>query len=119
MENQNQQSPQEQPQPNNSNPNQPPKNDIEENRVLAAISYLWIISIIILVIKKDSKFATFHAKQGLILFIAALIISWIPVVAWILNILILVAIIIGLTKALDRQWYKLPLIGDLAEKIKF
>ncbi len=119
MENQNQQNPQGQPQQGGANANQPPKNDIEENRVLAAISYLWIVSIIVLVVKKDSKFASFHAKQGLILFIAALIISWIPVVAWILNILILVAIIVGLTKALDRQWYKLPLIGDLAEKIKF
>lgn len=99
--------------------NQAPKNDVEENRVLAAVSYLWVVSVIVMIIKKDSKFAMWHAKQGLILFIAALIVSWIPVVGWILNILVLVAIIIGLTKALDRQWYKLPLIGDLAEKIKF
>lgn len=95
-----------------------PRNDVEENRVLAAVSYLWIVSIIALILKKDSKFVVWHAKQGLILFIASIIFSFIPFVGWIANLLILVAVIVGLVKALDRQWYKVPLIGDIAEKIK-
>lgn len=95
-----------------------PKDDIEENRVLAAVSYLWIVSIIALIIKKDSKFVQWHAKQGLILFVASIIFSFIPWIGWILNLLVLVAVIIGLVKALDKQWYKVPLVGDIAEKIK-
>lgn len=117
MENQNQ--PQQSQQPGQpQGEQQVPKNDIEENRVLAAVSYLWIVSVIVLIVKKDSKFAVWHAKQGLIMFIASIILSFIPFVGWILNLVILVFVIVGLVKALDRQWYKVPLIGDLAEKIK-
>lgn len=92
--------------------------DVEDNRVLAAVSYLWIVSVIALLVKKDSKFVVFHAKQGLILFIVSIILSFIPILGWLLNIIVLVFVIMGVVKALDRQWYKVPLVGQLADKIK-
>jgi len=39
--------------------------DIEENKVLAIISYFWLLCLIPLLAKKDSPFAQFHAIRGL------------------------------------------------------
>lgn len=83
----------------------------------AALSYIWIISVIMIVTKKNDEFVMFHAKQGLILFIASFL-WFIPVVGWILDILIVICIIIGFIKAMAGERYKLPVVGDLAEKIK-
>lgn len=93
--------------------------DVEENKVLAAVSYLWIISLIVLLVKKDSRFAKFHAKQGLILWIASIIFWFIPWVGWMLNLVILVFVIIGLIQAMQGKWWKVPGVGQLAEKINF
>ena len=92
--------------------------DIEENKVIAALSYLWIISLVVLLVKKDSKFAQFHAKQGLVLFIASVICSFIPLLGWlILNPIVIIVAIVGLLQALMGKYWKIPLVCDLAEKI--
>ncbi|MFA6588276.1 MAG: hypothetical protein WCT08_04350 [Patescibacteria group bacterium] len=85
----------------------------------AALSYIWIISVIMIVTKKNDEFVMFHAKQGLILFIASFL-YFIPYyIGTILDILIVICIIVGFIKAMAGERYKLPVIGDLAEKIKF
>jgi uncharacterized membrane protein len=99
--------------------NKPVMGETQENKLLAAISYLWIVSIIMLLIKKDSKFVQFHAKQGLVLFIAAIILMLIPGIGWILNLLVVVAVVVGFIKALSGEYYKMPGISILAEKINF
>jgi hypothetical protein len=38
------------------------KKDVEENAVMAALSYIWILCFVPLFLKKKSKFAQFHAK---------------------------------------------------------
>ncbi len=91
--------------------------DVEENKTFAAISYLWIISIVVLLTKGDSKFAKFHAKQGAALFIISAITVWIPIFGWILNIILIVFMLMGLINALNGKWAKVPLIGDLVAKI--
>jgi fumarate reductase subunit D len=94
--------------------------DVEENKVIAAIGYLWILCFIPLFLKKDSKFAKFHGKQALVLFIIDIIVAflgWIPVFGWILWLLAIIATIVGLLQALAGKWYKLPIIGQLADKI--
>src|SRR3989339_630004 len=42
--------------------------DVEENKTVAALSYAWILCLVPLLGKRNSKFAQFHAKQGLVLF---------------------------------------------------
>ncbi len=84
---------------------------------MAAISYLWIASILMLVMKKDDPFVQFHAKQGTVIFLGSLILWFIPVLGWILNIFALIAMIIGFMKAYAGEKYKMPVVGDLAEKI--
>jgi uncharacterized membrane protein len=67
--------------------------------------------------KKDSPFAQFHAKQGLILLIGW-VVSWFPVFGGIIGIIVLVFSIFGIIYVLKGETKKLPIIGDLAEKIK-
>ena len=99
--------------------NKPVMGESQENKLLAAISYLWIVSIIMLLVKKDSKLVQFHAKQGLVLFIVSIILWFIPVIGWILNLLVVVAVVVGFIKALSGEYYKLPGVSILAEKINF
>lgn len=99
--------------------NKPVTGESQENKLLAAISYLWIVSIIMLLIKKDSKLVQFHAKQGLVLFIVSIVLWFIPVIGWILNLVVVVAIVIGFIKALSGEYYKIPAVSIIAEKINF
>ena len=94
--------------------------DIEENKVMAAIGYVWILCLVPLFLKRKSKFAQFHAKQGLILFIVEIfgwLIFWIPIIGWILGILILVLAILGIMNALQGKYWEMPLLGKYAKKI--
>lgn len=96
-----------------------PADDVQKNKALAAISYIFIVSLIILLVKKDSPFAQFHAKQGFVLFIAFLICGFIPRIGGVLNVVVLVIAIIGIVSAAQGKWYKMPLVSQLAEKINF
>lgn len=99
-----------------------------DDNLIAAISYLWILSIIILLVKKDSDYVRFHARQGVVLFGAFIIVSLLSVtlsllsmgfIIVLLNLVIFVAIIVGFIQAYQGKRYKMPVVGDLAEKINF
>ncbi|OIO06763.1 hypothetical protein CO115_01370 [Candidatus Falkowbacteria bacterium CG_4_9_14_3_um_filter_36_9] len=94
--------------------------DVEANKTIAALSYLWILFLIPLLTKKNSKFCQFHAKQGLILFIIEIVgglIFWFPVFGQILMLALLVVSVIGIIKALNGEWWKIPYIYELSKKI--
>lgn len=93
--------------------------DIDTNRVMAALSYVWVVSLIMLLIKKDSPFVQFHAKQGFVLWVASIVFWFIPVIGWVLNFIVLVFVIVGFVQALNGANWKAPLISELAEKINF
>lgn len=90
--------------------------DVEENKIWAAISYIGILSIVVLLVKKDSAFAKFHAKQGAVLFVAGFL-SAIPVVGWAVGIVVLILAVMGIINAASGKMWKLPVLGDLAAKI--
>lgn len=97
-----------------------------DDNLIAAISYLWILSIIILLVKKDSDYVRFHAKQGVVLFgfsvalsiLGFIIVLLLPII-WLLDLVIFVAVIVGFIQAIQGKRYKMPVVGDLAEKINF
>lgn len=94
--------------------------DIEENKLVAAFGYVWILCLVPLFAKKDSKFAQFHGKQGLILFIVEIVgmlVFWIPVVGWILAIIVIVLAVLGIVQALQGRYWEMPVIGPWAKKI--
>jgi len=97
--------------------------DVEDNKIIAALSYLGILVLVPLLAKKDSPYCQFHAKQGLVLLIAWIVIgvvSVIPVLGWIIGILgsifLLILFIVGLVNSLSGQAKELPLIGQFGSK---
>jgi hypothetical protein len=51
-------------------PNIPPsadQKDIQDNKAITYLSYIGLLFLVPMLAKKESKFAMFHAKQGLIL----------------------------------------------------
>jgi len=103
----------------------------------AALAYVLTIitGIIFYVIEKENKYVRFHAMQA-ILFGAAWIILWIvlgivmtalsfvPVLGWIIAAVVYLALGLGgfilwlflMYKAYQGEKFKLPIVGDMAEK---
>jgi uncharacterized membrane protein len=99
------------------------KND--DNKLFAILSYIGILCLIPLLMKKDDSFVFFHAKQGLILFIAEVITSFIamvPVLGWviapILWIFLFILSIIGIINVLAGKTKEIPVLGKYASEIK-
>lgn len=100
--------------------NQIDSKDIEDNKLVAALGYVWILCLIPLLLKKESKFAQFHGKQGLLLFIVEIVgwlIYWIPFIGWLFGVLVLIMAIMGFIKALSGEYWELPFVGQYAKKL--
>ncbi|MFH1012851.1 MAG: hypothetical protein V1760_03845 [Candidatus Peregrinibacteria bacterium] len=91
-----------------------PASDIERSKQLAAISYLWIFSFIILLARRDSPFVQLHARQGLILFVLSIVL-WPWEITRYAEILILALMVLGFIQAALGRVYRIPVIGDIAE----
>ena len=95
----------------------PKNNDVDSNKLFAILAYFGILVLIPIFVAKDSKFARFHANQGLILIIgeiAASIIAAIPHLGWIGSIVSLICFIfaiIGIINAAKGEFKELPYIG--------
>lgn len=96
------------------------KNDIEKNKAMAILAYIFFL--IPLLAAKDSKFAMYHANQGLLIFLAALVINIVgfivPFIGWfvILPVGIIAVIgymILGIINAANGAFKPLPLIGGI------
>ena len=85
------------------------KKDINEGKVLGAISYLWIIGPIILLAEKKNEFVKFHARQGTALFLLSLI-PMLMMIIWIVN-------LYGIITALQGKQTKIPIAYEIGEWI--
>lgn len=89
----------------------------------AALAYAfgWLSGLIIFAVEKDSKFVKFHAMQSLIFFGGLTVVSILLAITVIgplfLGILGLAVWVICVIKAFSGEMFKLPGIGDMAEKI--
>ena len=99
-------------------PQQSETDDIEKNKGMAILAY--IIFLVPLLAAKDSKFAMFHANQGLVLFLAAVAVNVvggiIPFIGWFIilplgNLLVIVLAVLGIINAAKGETKPLPLIG--------
>ena len=95
--------------------------DLDEN-IRGALCYIlgFISGIFFLLTEKKNKFVRFHAMQSTITFGALFLISFIPIFGWILSVFIApFSLLFGLFlmyQAYQGEKFKLPVIGDLAEK---
>lgn len=90
--------------------------DIEQNKGVAAIGYLWILFAVPLFLKRGSKFAQFHAKQGMVLFTLELF-GFIPVLGWLLWVAGIVGAVYGVLEAWRGRATRIPVVADIADKI--
>jgi len=96
--------------------------DVQKNKEVAALSYIWLLSILIFHFRKDSKFIQRHSKQSVYLFVFSLIawfLSTIPYIYWVGLILLFVYVyttINGFFKAITGQEYNIPFLSDLIVK---
>lgn len=91
--------------------------DAQENKVMGILAY--ILFLIPLLAAKDSKFAMYHANQGLLLFLLAIgsnvVLGIIPIIGWLLlpiaNLVVLLFAIMGIINAANGEMKPLPVIG--------
>ena len=117
---------------------------LDEN-IAALLSYVfgWVSGLLFFLLEKDSRLVRFHAMQSILLNAAALVVGIVLWIAWailaiifsqvsdvlaslvsfVLGLLILVfyiglliAVVFCLIKAYQKQYFKLPVIGNFAEK---
>lgn len=94
--------------------------DIAENKYVAALSYIGILFLVPLLVKKESPFAQFHAKQGLVLTIIYVIggvVFWIPIIGWGLALVVFVANVMALFRTLGGGAWEMPVIKDVVKKL--
>ncbi|MEK5038088.1 DUF4870 domain-containing protein [Sporosarcina sp. FSL K6-3457] len=83
-----------------------------------------ITGIVFLITEKENHFVRFHAWQSIItsitFFILSIILSFIPIIGWILSLLlspiVFVLWLFLMWKAYQGEKFKLPIIGEIAEK---
>jgi uncharacterized membrane protein len=101
--------------------------EIDEGKIWAFIGYWGILFLVPLLGKRDNKFALFHGKQGMVLFIFLVVVVWIlgfiPIIGWFILrpigwLIWLILAIIGMVMSLQGKYWKMPVLGDIAEKIK-
>ena len=93
------------------------KKDSSEDRLWAAASYLWVISLVAMAARKNNDFVRFHANQGALLFVISVALMFIPGIGWLLNIVIGVIAIIGIIKAIQGIRWPLPIGADVAKRL--
>ena len=91
--------------------------DIEKNKTMAGLAYL--LFFLPLIACPDSKYAKFHANQGLILLLVAIagnvVLGFIPLLGWMLaplwGLAILVLVVLGFLNGFGGRAVELPVIG--------
>ena len=93
--------------------------DIEQNKLMGILAYLGILVLIPIFAAKESKFARFHANQGLILLICGVIVGvlgCIPIIGTFIigpigGLIVFILMIIGIINVANGRAKELPVIG--------
>src|SRR3990167_3559902 len=97
------------------------ESQIKEGKVYAVLSYLSVLCIIPLVLKKDNDFVLSHGKQGLVIFVGEVGIFIVSILfEGILRLGVFFFGILslwGIIEVLRGRYVKLPVVSDIADKI--
>jgi len=95
-------------------------------KIAGLLCYLvgFITGIVFLVIEKENKDVRFHAMQSTMvfggIFVLIFVLMWVPIIGWLINLLLapvsLILWIMLMFQAFQGKRFKLPVVGDLAEK---
>lgn len=107
---------------NQKNPSQDV--DIQDAKFFAAIGYFSILCFVPLLLKKGNKFAQFHGKQALVLFILELAASILKVVPALGDLVFTVAFVVlgilslvGIVKVLMGEYWEMPVVYEISDRI--
>ncbi len=88
--------------------------DTKKGRELAAVSYLWIFSIMILLAKRDNEFIQHHARRGFVLFLLSILFWAFPVLHY-GEFAILVLAMYGFVTAAVGNENPTPILSEVAD----
>lgn len=98
----------------------------QTDRILAAVSYIWVLWLIGMILGGNNEFVLRHAKQGLVLFIAEILLmalAVIPFLGWLIGFVGFVAAVIvsllGIMHAWRGEEWEIPFIGNFSSRITF
>ena len=98
--------------------------EIEEGKAAALLAYIPFLCFVPLIKMRDNKYAVAHGRQGLVLLLielvaAVLLVPKISMTIWQLVLIGCLGLaIVGVFQVLQGKWFKLPLVGEIAEKLK-
>lgn len=96
----------------------------EERRMAAVMAYIPFLCFVPVIKMRDDPYAYFHGRQGIVLFFLELIavlflIPKLSALFWTAVIIACIgAAVAGIVFSFQGKKYKLPVIGDLADKLK-
>ncbi|HBG60911.1 MAG: hypothetical protein A2Y03_09325 [Omnitrophica WOR_2 bacterium GWF2_38_59] len=94
---------------------------VVDGKIFAVLSYLSILCIIPLILKKDNEFVLKHGKQGLVIFVSEVAVFILSIVfPWIFKFgmfLLLIMSFIGIVAVLEGKYTRLPFVADIADSI--
>jgi len=92
----------------------------DNSKLVAVLSYLfligWIIALIIN-LQQKTRLGSFHIRQTLMLMLAGIVVSFIPIVNFVSWIVLFIFWLIGLIGAINGEEKEIPLIGKLGQDI--
>lgn len=98
--------------------------EIQDAKFFAAIGYLNVLCFVPLFLKKGNKFAQFHGKQALVLFILEVAASVLKVVPVLGDLMFTVAFVVfsilslvGILKVLMGEYWEMPVIYEVSNRI--
>ena len=98
--------------------------EIQDAKFFAVVGYLSVLCFVPLFLKKENKFAQFHGKQALVLFIleaAAGIISIVPAIGDLVSRFAFVVFgilsVIGIIKVLMEEYWEMPVIYEISTRV--
>lgn len=98
--------------------------EIQDGKFFAAVGYLNVLCFVPLLLKKNNKFAQFHGKQALVLFILEIAASILKVVPALGDLVFTVAFVVfgilslvGITKVLMGEYWEMPVVYEIAHRI--
>ncbi|MFH1876056.1 MAG: hypothetical protein ABH865_04125 [Candidatus Omnitrophota bacterium] len=99
------------------------EHEIKDGAPFAALAYVFFLWILIFMFRKDNRFAHFHAKQGIVVFIGEMVfitLALLPRVGFIFYVsgllLFLFLSLYGIYSALTGKMNRMRFISDIADK---
>ncbi len=107
------------PNTQNNSPSVDEVTGVDADNLIAALSYLGVLVIVPILVKRQDPFTNFHIKQGIVIlagYVIASVLFFLPPIASLLWLAMIVCSIAGFVQALRGKRWKIPGIGDIATK---